>query len=242
MLRGISRAESLRIVTFLSRELHKRDRLPPAVIAIAHRESELLIFFYFTSPDPLDCSASTCGSESWLVVNSDKYESFFSTANGAPTCGDAAKTYILTLNPVICQCPFDDVFPCTCSITQGEVASPSVTVSINCSGLMLGDKGVETLLNKVPATNAMVGIVLSGNDLTYVPKKLSQFDNLVLVVLSKNNISAVKQGDLALASPQANSIDLSNNQIKTIENGSFPSELRTFKNYNLIQLLTIHNY
>jgi len=100
-----------------------------------------------------------------------------------------------------------------------------VTVSINCSGLALGDQGVETLLNTVPVTNAMVGIVLSGNDLTYVPTRLAQFQNLVLVVLSNNKISAVKQGDLALASPQANTIDLSNNQIKTIENGSFPSEL-----------------
>ena len=89
--------------------------------------------------------------------------------------------------------------------------------------MALGDKGVETLLNKVSVTNAMVGVVLSDNNLTYVPTRLSQFENLVLVVLSKNKISAVKNGDLALASPQANSIDLSNNQIKSIENGSFPS-------------------
>jgi len=168
----------------------------------------------------LDCSSSTCGSESWLILSSDKYKSFVSTANGAPTCGDKDRTAFLSLNPVICiKCPFEDVFPCTCSVTKGEVASPPETISIDCSGAMLGDKGVEMVLNKVPATNAMVGIVLSGNDLTYVPKRLAQFENLVLVVLSKNNISAVKQGDLALASPQANTIDLSNNQIKTIENG-----------------------
>ena len=187
-----------------------------------------LLFQRITLTDPFDCSPSTCGSESWLIVNS-QYKSFVSTTNGAPTCGDVAKTDILALNPVICQCPFEDVHPCTCSITQGEVASPPVTVSINCSGLALGDQGVETLLNKVPVTNAMVGVVLSGNNLTYVPTRLAQFQNLVLVVLTNNNISTVKQGDLALASPQANTIDLSNNQIKTIENGSFPSELPPLK-------------
>jgi len=192
---------------------------------IIYREFGELIIFILTPSDPFDCSASTCGSESWLIVSSDKYKSFFSTANGAPTCGDRAKTAFLTLDPLICKCPFDDVFPCTCSVTQGELASPPVTISINCSGLALGDKGVETLLNKVPVTNAMVGVVLSGNDLTYVPTRLSQFENLVAVDLSNNNISAVKNGDLALASPQANSIDLSHNLIKFIENGSFPSEL-----------------
>ena len=100
---------------------------------------------------------------------------------------------------------------------------------------MLGDKGVETLLNKVPVTNAMVGIVLSDNNLTYVPTRLSQFLNLVAVDLSNNNISAVKQGDLALASQQANTIVLTNNSITSIEEGSFPSELPTLKD-NSIQL------
>ena len=105
---------------------------------------------------------------------------------------------------------------------------PPVTISIFCSNLALGDQGVETVLNKVSVTSAMVGLVLSGNNLTYIPTRLSQFENLVLVVLSNNSISSVKKGDLVLASPQANLIDLSNNQIKTIENGSFPSKLTTY--------------
>ena len=106
------------------------------------------------------------------------------------------------------------------------MASPPVTVSINCSGLALGDKGVELVLTKVPTTNAMVGIVLSDNDLTYVPTRLHQFENLVMVDLSNNNISAVKNGDLALASPQTNTIVLTNNSITSIEDGALPSELR----------------
>ena len=175
--------------------------------------------------DSFDCSPSTCGSESWLIL-SDEYKSFVSIAT-EPTCGDTAKTPFLTLDPLVCKCPFEDVYPCTCSGTEGEVASPKVTVSINCTGAMLGDKGMEIVLNKVPVTTALAALVLTSNDLTYVPSKLSQFQNVVIVVLSNNNITSVKKGDLALASPKANTILLNDNFITSIEEGSFPSELQS---------------
>ena len=184
---------------------------------------EKYLHFLSLHADLFDCSPSTCGSESWLIVSA-QYKSFVSTANGVPTCGDTAKTPFLTLDPLICKCPFEDVFPCTCSGTAEEVASPQVTVSIDCTGLALGDKGMETVLNKVPVTTALAALVLTNNDLTYVPSKLSQFQNVVIIVLSNNNITSIKKGDLALASPKANTILLNNNLITSIEDGSLPSE------------------
>jgi hypothetical protein len=99
-----------------------------------------------------------------------------------------------------------------------------VTVSINCTGALLGDDGMATVLSRVPVTTQLAGVVLSNNNLTFVPTRLSQLQQLVIAVLSRNNITAVKKGDLAFASPKANTIDLSDNQITSIEAGSLPSE------------------
>ena len=65
----------------------------------------------------------------------------------------------------------------------------------------------------------MVGVVLSGNDLTYALPRLAQFENLVLDDLSNSNISSLKQGDLTLAASQTESIHLSKNLITSIEHG-----------------------
>jgi len=181
-----------------------------------------LIFFF---SDQFDCNVNTCGSEGWLVTNSE-YQVF---VQGAPKCSDG--TALFDLTSIICWCPPSvPLATCSCDLT----ADSSSAVIVNCTSQGLGDAVMASVLLNISVTTPLDTLLLGGNNLTKVPSSpvdaratttslLTRFPLLNYVSLSSNAITSILKGDLTLTTP-LKFLDLSSNQISQVAVGSLPGK------------------
>ena len=177
---------------------------------------------HFTYADSFDCSASNCGNEGWLIVNS-QYKNYISTANGAPTCGDASKTPFLTAignADVLCKCPlYSSITPCICSLTTPTGS----TLTISCQGASLNDTRAAAIVGNMDINAPIDTLDMSANQLTKIPTGVGKFSQLVNLRLNNNSVTSIGSGDgLNQLKANVSYLDLSNNLIETIENASLP--------------------
>ena len=119
--------------------------------------------FYFLK-DSFDCGLNDgCGSESWLIANSD----YLNYVTGG-TCKDSTAFSALTQG--ICLCPpATSISPCTCDLTAGS----TTTLTVTCAGHSIDDTTMEGILTTIaPTSYAVDTFDLSGNSLSYVPNSL----------------------------------------------------------------------
>ena len=170
----------------------------------------------FTIADPFDCGATIgCGGDGWLISDST-LSAFVVNA----TCSDPNATPFSALTALNCKCPAVSISPCSCQPTTDS----STTLTISCAAKSLTDSGMKTIVNKIPATTPVDTMDLSSNQLTQIPKGLTQFAQLANLNLSLNAITAVNSGDLSLKGTVTN-LDMSSNAITTIADSSLPGEM-----------------
>ena len=172
--------------------------------------------------DPFDCSAASCGGESWIISN-NQYKSYILTLFGEPTCDDAAKTPFLTaINPLLCKCPAPSLIsPCLCSLTTPTGS----TLTISCLGTSLNDTRAAAIVNNLDSTLPIDTIDLSVNNVTKIPEGISKFQSLADLRVNNNSLTAIGSADgLNLLKANVTNLDLSNNLIERIDNASFPSK------------------
>ena len=103
----------------------------------------------------------------------------------------------------------------------------------------LTDLSAQRLMEWVymSAKDTLKVLILSNNDLTRVPSKISSFEKLERLDLSYNNIHTVAAGSLAFKSPVSR-LWLSNSNIHQIENGAFKGDFSKAQVYVQLNNLT----
>ena len=199
-------------------------------------------FFFNSNLDDFDCGKKVgCGSESWLVGQSD-YLPFIKGG----VCGDSDATPFSALTNGICLCPSStSLLPCSCELTTGSVG----TVNVTCASKGLGDAATVKLLQSVSPTIPVDTLILSGNKLSKVPSTssrraysvtsrattkslLTPFTRLNYVDLSSNVITAINTGDLTLKAA-VKFLNLDSNKISSVAAGSLPSKFHLNINSHL---------
>ena len=180
---------------------------------IEHERTLFLLYFFNSSTVvPLDCSSTSCGSQSWLTAN-PKYIQYFVGA----TCADNTP-----LASSICFiCPSANLIsPCTCAAST----SYSGTVDISCANNNIGSSQMGTIISNIPATTPIGRLDLGQTGLILgLPSGLTKFTTISELNLAGNQIIAVNNGALAVNSSTLMKLYLSGNtQLATIDNSSLP--------------------
>ena len=163
---------------------------------------------------PLDCSATACGAEKWIIKNTTAYAKYFSNA----MCSGG--TPLQNVPALACACPsLDLISPCTCATSLVY----TLTADISCTGNAIPNDRMGTIISNIPATTAIGKLDLSGTGISQVPPGLIKFTAISELSLAANQITAVDNGALSLDSSSLRKLDLSGNaKLTTIGNSSLP--------------------
>ena len=116
--------------------------------------------------------------------------------------------------------PPGEIFPCRCS----DLGSEGLVVQLNCTNSNVDDDTASQILNKLiswPRVSPLRLLDFSFNRLTRVPTQLPQFSMLNNIDLSNNQIISIESNAFNFSSSTLTSLSLSSNPITTIEEGAF---------------------
>ena len=105
-------------------------------------------------------------------------------------------------------------------------AGSTTSLTISCANHGLGDLAFPPILANISTTAAIDTFDFSNNTLTAVPSGLPQFTTVVNLNVASNQITSVGATELQFTA-NVSLVDLSSNQIKSIEPGAFPGSLLT---------------
>jgi len=129
--------------------------------------------------------------------------------------------------PILCQvvCPDPVTYsPCDCTEYTGTNSFVMTTSTLDCSNRNLSDSLLNEILNIFtlnPLISQVNHLILYSNQLTRVPTQIPLMRWLTFVNLSDNKIQTVESASFDFASYKMNLIDLSSNQITSIQSNAF---------------------
>lgn len=129
--------------------------------------------------------------------------------------------------PILCQvvCPDPVTYsPCDCTEYTGTNSFVMTTSTLDCSNRNLSDSLLNDILNVFtlnPLISQVNHLILYSNQLTRVPTQIPLMRWLTFFNLSDNKIQTVESASFDFASNKMNLIDLSSNQITSIQSNAF---------------------
>ena len=141
---------------------------------------------------------------------------------------------LLFSGPILCQvvCPDPVTYsPCECTEYTGTNSFVMTTSTLDCSNRNLTDSLLNDILNVftlnplISQVNPLISqvnqLILYSNQLTRVPTQIPLMRWLTFVNLSDNKIKSVESASFDFASNKMNLIDLSSNQMTSIQSDAF---------------------
>ena len=134
---------------------------------------------------------------------------------------------LLFSGPILCQvvCPDPVTYsPCECTEYTGTNSFVMTTSTLDCSNRNLTDSLLNDILNVFtlnPLISQVNHLILYSNQLTRVPTQIPLMRWLTFVNLSDNKIQSVESASFDFASNKMNLIDLSSNQMTSIQSDAF---------------------
>ena len=163
---------------------------------------------------PLDCNATACGAENW-IIQSAAYRKYFVNANCS---GGIELQNVCDKCSVECFCPSATLIsPCSCAASTSYPG----TVDISCAGNQVNN--MYPIIANIPATTPIGKLDLSGTGIGRLPGDLTKFTTMSELNLANNQVSQISSG-LELTSLTLMKLDLSTTSagLVSIEYNSLP--------------------
>ena len=128
-------------------------------------------------------------------------------------------------NLAACQAITNEISPCQC---EESIHDPSM-VDFVCEKLNLDDATMQAKITAIPATLEIYYMSLNENNLLVVPPGLQDLEKIHTIKLMNNRITIVRTGEFDVKSPLLVWVDLTANDLDTIEDNAFPKGKRIIK-------------